>query len=393
MMKTINLRSIYFTFGFIVLIFIMISAVSVSDDFSSRPQPNKTLIMAIVAHPDDEPSGMLACYGGGLGMPIIWVQMTSGDLWCGDNIPAGPECGAIREKESLAAARNYGMKNPPIFGRFYDCCGWNEDRLTENFERWGGKEKVLAYVVGLIRKHRPDIIWTHAVGGEYKHNNHIACSVITREAVIAAADPSRFRELPGRNTPWKVKKLYLRDYGWNKWYNMESILPGLDGRSVSQAAADGYHCHVTQGKDKETPASGVKGGLWSSSVGPDVAGDDILENLDLKQWKPRTIYGTVSFPDGQVAPEGGVRLTMWIVNEANEPWRRFANIPAGKNSTWFHLLRGMETGKSYLVGVQRDLPGRQQKNFWHRDGMKPEKEAGRVTLEKDGTMIQLMVPE
>ncbi|HNV48360.1 MAG TPA: PIG-L family deacetylase [Spirochaetota bacterium] len=385
-----NLRAKCFMFGCVILC-IIVAAVAFSDDFSSQPQ--KALIMAIVAHPDDEPSALLACYGGGLGLPVIWVQMTSGDAWCGGKIPAGPKCGAVREKESLDAARNYGMKNPPIFGRYVDCCGWKKDRLAENLERWGGKEKALAFVVGLIRKHRPEVVWTHNVDGEYRHNNHIACSLITREAVLAAADPSRFRDLPEANDPWKVKKLYLYNHGWNKWYKMDAILPGLGGRSVAKAAADGYHCHVTQGKDKETPGSGVRGGLWSSSVGPDVAGDDILENLDLARWKPRTIYGTVSLPAGQVAPEGGIRLTMWIVDETNKSWRRFAHIPAGKNGTWFHLLYGMDTGKSYRVGVQRDLPGQKKKLFWHRDGMKPEKEADRVTLEKDGAKIDLVAPE
>lgn len=388
-----SLCQVQLVFG-VTLFFAMVFAAcaGIGDPAAASPRPDKVLFMAIVAHPDDEPCGLLACYGGGLGLPVLWIQMTSGDAYGGRMMAPGPACGRMRENECLAAARQYGLTSTPIFARYPDGWGWQRDRVAENLLGWGGLKKSVGYVVGLLRQYRPEIVWSHEPNGEYGHNNHKTVSLIVREAVVAAADPSRYRDLPGPNRPWQVKKVYLAYYKPKRWYELQAILPGLGGRSVLAAANAGFRSHVSQGKLAESTYAAAYGGLWSSTVGVDAVGDDLLENIDLGPWHPWTIHGTVALADGKVSPPGGCRVALVIVNEAGQSWRRAVHIPAGKNATWFHLLRGMETGKSYRIGVVRETAGAGPALFWHPQGMRARKDAAPVRLEKTGRVVHLRLP-
>ncbi len=72
-----------------------------------------------------------------------------------------------------------------------------------------GKGKVRKYVMGLIRRYKPEVIVTHDGGGEYGHGAHKVCADVAKYCVENSADASVLPELAKKYGTWSVKKLYL----------------------------------------------------------------------------------------------------------------------------------------------------------------------------------------
>lgn len=345
-----------------------------TDDNDS--QPKKACIMVVVAHPDDEGAfgGTIPFYAGGLKLPVLWVQMTSGDGWCAKGAPSwGPECGALREKEARRAAEIYGMPNPPYFARFPDCCNWKgktpEQNLEGNWEKWGGRERVIGYLVRLIRTYRPDIIMSHAVNGEYGHGNHMICSAATMAAYDAAGDPDKFTEQLNGLTPWKPKKCYIHNYTEGSFtHHFNDIMPGLKGKSIGEVMTAGIRSHISQGAENWSAGGGTTMGLYGSTVGNDMVKEDFLEHIDLLQYAPYTIYGTVSLPGTDLAPAGGQEVIITCTDAENKVLRKRVIIPENSRSACFYIRGYIEKGKSYRVGY---LTGRgyARRGYYSTGGM------------------------
>ena len=112
-----------------------------------------TFMMA-TAHPDDENNALLALLAKGRGLRTVLVTATRGD---GGQNEIGPELAdalaVLRTEELLAAHRLDGAEQ--YFTRAIDF-GYSFSR-DETFERWG-RDAILADLVRMIRKVRPDVI-------------------------------------------------------------------------------------------------------------------------------------------------------------------------------------------------------------------------------------------
>jgi LmbE family N-acetylglucosaminyl deacetylase len=211
-------------------------------------------VLYIAAHPDDENTALLSYFSSGKALHTGYLSMTRGDG--GQNLigsEQGELLGLIRTQELLDARRIDGAEQ--FFTRAYDF-GFSKSP-DETFAFWG-KEKILADVVWIIRKFRPDVILTRfPITGEGGHGHHTASAILAEEAFNIAGDPSKFPEQLKYVKVWQPKRLL-----WNAWLPIiekrkedTSGLPKLDvgefnpylGKSYTEIAAESRSMHKSQG--------------------------------------------------------------------------------------------------------------------------------------------------
>ncbi len=163
----------------------------------------------VAAHPDDENTGLISYWANGALDDAAYLSLTRGDG--GQNL-IGPELrdqlGVIRTQELLAARRiDHGQQ---FFTRANDF-GFSKS-ADETLRIWD-REKVLADVVWVIRKFRPDLVVTRFPTDDTRtHGHHTASAILAAEAFRAAADPKRFPEQLKFVEPWQATRLL-----WNSW--------------------------------------------------------------------------------------------------------------------------------------------------------------------------------
>src|SRR5262249_56024314 len=123
----------------------------------------------------------------------------------------------------------------------------------------GEGEGVLGEVGRGIRTFRPMVVVSAWSGTPNDgHGHHQAAGLLTREAYVAAADPTRFPEqLREGLRPWQAKKLYIRSFDGAA--SPRDFLPSLStltintgqydpllGRSYYEIAAKGRSQHRSQ---------------------------------------------------------------------------------------------------------------------------------------------------
>ena len=244
-------------------------------------QPRPLVVMNLAAHPDDEDGNTLAYYRHHENAVAYSVIYTRGE---GGQNEAGPELyerlGAIRTQETEAAARILGTQ--VFFLNFYDF-GYSKS-ADETFEEWSrnrsgfwdtddpivsaeaGRERVTARLVYLIRKLKPDVLFTNhdtlTVGLNTQHGHHQAVGISAYNAFSLAADPSFHPEQLEEDGVdlWQPQRLFLRQ--WRQPNNPDVSVPVGDPcpSRVLQAA---YYCtvlavqaagqHFSQGFDKFAP--------------------------------------------------------------------------------------------------------------------------------------------
>lgn len=205
----------------------------------------------IAAHPDDENTALLAYLSREKLARVGYLSVTRGDG--GQNLlgtETGDALGVIRTQELLAARRVDGAEQ--FFTRAIDF-GFSKNP-DETLAIWG-RDSVLADMVWVIRRFRPDILITRfPTDGSGGHGHHTASAILAEEAFTAAADPARFPEQIARGArPWQAKRIV-----WNSWRpdtTRGAKMLRLDlgrysallGRSYTEIAAEGRSMHKSQG--------------------------------------------------------------------------------------------------------------------------------------------------
>ena len=212
-------------------------------------------VLYVGAHPDDENTALLAYLARGRGARTAYLSLTRGDG--GQNL-LGPEkgelLGVVRTQELLAARRLDGAEQ--FFTRAVDF-GFTKSP-KEAFRIWN-HEEVLADVVWVVRRFRPDVIIARfPATGEGGHGQHTASAILAAEAFDAAGDPARFPEQLGRVRPWRPKRLL-----WNVFNFRPGEAPKdadrllavdvgaydpLLGKSYTEIAARSRTMHKSQGQ-------------------------------------------------------------------------------------------------------------------------------------------------
>ncbi|HVF50693.1 MAG TPA: PIG-L family deacetylase [Pyrinomonadaceae bacterium] len=206
------------------------------------------------AHPDDENTAMLAYLSDERLLRAAYLSITRGDG--GQNLigtEQGEMLGLLRTQELLAARRIDGAEQ--FFTRAIDF-GYSKTP-AETLSIWG-REQVLADVVWVIRRFRPDVVITRfPTTGEGGHGHHTASAILAVEAFRAAADPARFPEQLRHVETWQPKRLM-----WNSFRpQLENRKPdapklltvdlgaynALLGKSYTEIAALSRSMHKSQG--------------------------------------------------------------------------------------------------------------------------------------------------
>ncbi|MFD2245842.1 PIG-L family deacetylase [Pontibacter ruber] len=219
----------------------------------------------IAAHPDDENTRLIAYLSNEELYNTAYLSVTRGDG--GQNL-IGPEIreglGIIRTQELLQARRTDGGKQ--FFTRANDF-GFSKSP-DETFTIWN-KEQVLADMVWVIRKFRPDVLITRfSPKPSETHGHHTASAILAGEAFEAAADPKRFPEQLKYVEVWQPKRLLWNTGVWSfrsqkEFEDYGSQLLKIDvggynplqGKSYPEIAAESRSMHKSQGFG----ASGARG--------------------------------------------------------------------------------------------------------------------------------------
>lgn len=210
-------------------------------------------VLHIAAHPDDESTHMLTWFAQEKHWETGYFAFTRGDG--GQNLigdEQGIPLGLIRTQELLAARKIDGANQ--YFSQAFD---FGFSKSTDEALSFWNKELVLSNLVYVIRKLRPDIIFTRfPPDARAGHGHHSASAVMAIEAYQAAADPKRFPEqLKGDIKPWKATRLLWNTFRFGSsstvsedQFKMQigNFLPSI-GQSTGEMAAYSRSQHKSQG--------------------------------------------------------------------------------------------------------------------------------------------------
>ncbi len=209
-------------------------------------------ILYIAAHPDDENTRLLGWLANEKLVRTGYLSLTRGDG--GQNLignEQGIDLGLIRTQELLAARRVDGAEQ--FFTRAFDF-GFSKNP-DETFQFWN-KQRILADVVFVIRKFRPDIVITRfPVTGEGGHGHHTASGILAEEAFDLVGNPQAFPEQLKEVAPWQPKRLLWNSFNFGTTnttnenqlkINIGSYNPML-GKSYGEIAALSRSQHKSQG--------------------------------------------------------------------------------------------------------------------------------------------------
>jgi LmbE family N-acetylglucosaminyl deacetylase len=211
-------------------------------------------VLYVAAHPDDENTSLLAYLANDALLRTAYLSLTRGDG--GQNLVGaeqGPALGVIRTQELLAARRIDGAEQ--LFTRARD---FGYSKTPDETLRIWGKDAVLADVVSVVRRFRPDVIITRfSPEPSDTHGHHTASAMLAVEAFRAAADPKFHPEqLTGGVTPWQARRLLWNRSSWNiKPTDDLTGFAKLDvggynallGVSYGEMSADSRSMHKSQG--------------------------------------------------------------------------------------------------------------------------------------------------
>lgn len=208
----------------------------------------------IAAHPDDENTSVLSWLGKEKLIRTGYLSLTRGGG--GQNL-IGTEKGALmsalRTYELLSARRIDGAEQ--FFTRAIDF-GYSKT-AKESIAIWN-RDKVLADMVFIIRRFKPDILLSRFSPHRGGHGHHTASAILAIEAFQAAGDPNRYSDQLKYVSLWQPKRLFwntwrprMKDFKKEEFKELIKVDVGafnpLLGESYSEMAAHSRSMHKSQG--------------------------------------------------------------------------------------------------------------------------------------------------
>ena len=241
---------------------------------SLRKLQTRGSVLMIVAHPDDEDSGMLSYESRGRGARAMMLTLTRGEG--GQNVMSDDfeeALGLVRTEELLSADRYSDVQQ--FFTSVVDF-GFARTR-EEALTKWG-HDRVLADAVRVIRMTRPLVVTSVFVGGPTDgHGHHGVAGQMAQEVFQAAGDPNVFPEqIRAGLRPWAPAKMYARaqmrgadtriySYIEKEWLeaplSVQVLVPegnydAVLGASYLQVAREGLALQKSQNGGGRIPLSG-----------------------------------------------------------------------------------------------------------------------------------------
>ncbi|HHS95135.1 MAG TPA: PIG-L family deacetylase, partial [Phaeodactylibacter sp.] len=194
-------------------------------------------VLYLAAHPDDENTRLIAYLSNEVKAITAYLSLTRGD---GGQNRIGSELrellGVIRTQELLAARAIDGGKQ--YFSRAND---FGYSKVPEETLRFWDREKVLADMVWVIRRFRPDIIinrFDHRTPGS-THGHHTASAMLSLEAFSLASDNSAFAEQLQYTAPHQADRLLLNISPW--FYKDQAAFESADKSEFITLDVNAYY--------------------------------------------------------------------------------------------------------------------------------------------------------
>ena len=256
-------------------------------------------VLYVAAHPDDENTRLLAYLANERKFRTGYLSLTRGDG--GQNLigdDQGIDLGLIRTQELLSARRIDGAEQ--FFSRAFD---FGFSKNPEEALRIWGHDKILADVVWVIRKFKPDVIITRfPTTGEGGHGHHTASAILAGEAFDAAADPAKFPEQLKYVSVWQAKRLMWNtfNFGGNNTTREDQfkidcgVYNPVLGKSYGEIAAESRSRHKSQGFG--VPAQRGKSLEYFTTIKGEIPKNDLMDDVDssaLKSEKAKEYFKAV----------------------------------------------------------------------------------------------------
>ena len=178
-----------------------------------KKNPNKKVLLAVLAHPDDETfgtGGTLAYYAS-TGVEVHLVCATRGEL--GDVDPELMQgyhsVAELRESELRCASGYLGLTGVHFLDYRDSGMAGSPDNHHPQALAAADLHKVTGDVVHYIRLLKPQVVITFDPIGGYMHPDHIAIQRAAELAFHAAGDASQY---PGDLTAFQSQKLYFHTF-------------------------------------------------------------------------------------------------------------------------------------------------------------------------------------
>jgi len=169
---------------------------------------NKPVLLAVLAHPDDESFGMggtLALYAS-RGVDVHLVCATRGEVGEVDDLKGHASIADLREAELRCAVGHLGLKGVHFLDYRDSGMDGSPDNQHPNALAAQPLDEVAAKVVHNIRELHPQVVLTFDPIGGYCHPDHIAIHQATVRAFEQAAN-SDFA--PDGRPPFQPQRLYF----------------------------------------------------------------------------------------------------------------------------------------------------------------------------------------
>lgn len=257
-------------------------------------------VLYIAAHPDDENTRLLAYLANERKFRTGYLSLTRGDG--GQNLigdDQGIDLGLIRTQELLSARRIDGAEQ--FFSTAFD---FGYSKNPEEAMRIWGHDKILADVVWVIRKFKPDVIITRfPTTGEGGHGHHTASAILAGEAFEIAGDATKFPEQLKYVTVWQPKRLMWNtfNFGGNNTTKEDQfkidcgVYNPVLGKSYGEMAAESRSRHKSQGFG--VPAQRGKSYEYFTTIKGEKPVNDLMDGVDssvLKTEKAREYFSLVN---------------------------------------------------------------------------------------------------
>ena len=230
------MKFIFFTLAFLV------SSLSFSTQLLDENSfLSKQTYLVILAHPDDETwmNGTLALLTlKKKNINVIYATSGGeGNDYSGQNL-SGDALALTREKESITALKQLGIKKPPIFLRHQD------KKLSLD------RHELLNNLLSSINKLKPDVVFTFEPHGITGHKDHKLVHELTRTALNAATKPFQVIEFAVSHKRAKVleqlAKTLHNPYRIKHSYPDENILLNVHVKKTKHQRVKAFESYPTQ---------------------------------------------------------------------------------------------------------------------------------------------------
>lgn len=289
--------------------------------------------MTTGAHPDDEPSGLLAALRHVYGIRPVLYCITRGE---GGQNSIGPERGSVlgvlRTREMQEASRSLDA-SLAFGGRGHNDSvhdfGFSKDPVA-TIERWG-RDRVIERMTWAFRQYKPDVVMNCFLDVPGQHGQHRAATVATFITADISGNAEEFPDqIAAGLKPWNVPKIYSPAYGGGGGVYDDEIPPPpttlvvrapardpISGATFPQMGEWSRSCHLTQGMGTWRPDPQTE---WQLNLSRVAEGEAPTQENDIRDGLIATV-GHIAELDGMPASAAdALRNAQGLIEEAIEDY-------------------------------------------------------------------------